>query len=509
MKNFLLVLLFTMFSPSAMAQGLCIGCSFGQWTTVTYDVMGPGDRVTIYADLSTIRKIGSKVTMLTMGSYTKIQEAAGKKYLSDNTISEFDCQNITTTMLSFSGLTERLGKGKVVFTDRTRGKTERVFTGTKDGLIWEAACSDNIQARKPPSTIDESAFQDRLVFPGGVTSPTSTRIVSEIPKEFQGNWLPDCRKETVMNFTDEYLGGSFRFHKSGWSNWSENSTIKSGRWSESKMSLDASMTSCSEGECSKEPHQESWVLSKDGKIITRLFAKAAENIKYYKLDVDGSDTWCGNSKITLPKPVLKVVSNSIHTASFDCLKSKSSKEKAICSDSELSKLDKDLAQAYKIAIKLHPVANFVKLRQRDWLESNSYCRFNDELIGCLKENYKKRIAQLSNIENLIVYSDTNKSSFEIGHTVAEIRKEGSKNSIIVWGGFRMHRAASEGNGEPVYTGCSFEGTFISPNGGKAVDGLGESTFDFNISNRVLTIIESDNCEGFGMFADYLNLVERK
>ena len=71
-----------------------------------------------------------------------------------------------------------------------------------------------------------------------------------------------------------------------------------------------------------------------------------------------------------------------YSASFDCTKAKSPVEKAICTDTELSKLDEDLSKVYKDALKEHPVENYVKTRQRAWIKTNSYCD-KSKLANCL------------------------------------------------------------------------------------------------------------------------------
>jgi uncharacterized protein len=39
----------------------------------------------------------------------------------------------------------------------------------------------------------------------------------------------------------------------------------------------------------------------------------------------------------------------------------------------LNKLDEDLSKIYKAAIAEYPVANYLKIRQREWIKNNSYC----------------------------------------------------------------------------------------------------------------------------------------
>ncbi len=196
-----------------------------------------------------------------------------------------------------------------------------------------------------------------------------------------------------------------------------------------------------------------------------------------------------------------------YSASFDCTKAKSTVEKAICTDTELSKLDEDLSKVYKDALKEHPVENYVKTRQRAWIKTNSYCD-KSKLVNCLKENYKGRIKQLNEINKIQVYSNSNKFSYEDGDAVAEISQDGSKYLISLWGGARIHSQASKDNGKDTYTECEFEGSFTSPKGGKAIDKTGGS-FVFALTEKNLTYDDNrQNCPGFAGLPDVLNLIRK-
>jgi uncharacterized protein YecT (DUF1311 family) len=80
-----------------------------------------------------------------------------------------------------------------------------------------------------------------------------------------------------------------------------------------------------------------------------------------------------------------------HAASFDCSKAATAMEKAICGDQELSRLDEELASAYKAALKDKAHAAFIRKLQRDWLSQTRACATSGE---CIKERYRHRIATL-------------------------------------------------------------------------------------------------------------------
>jgi uncharacterized protein len=204
-----------------------------------------------------------------------------------------------------------------------------------------------------------------------------------------------------------------------------------------------------------------------------------------------------------------IIFNQAQATSFDCTKAKTSVEKAICGNFELSNLDEELARKYKVAIQEHPLPDYIRSRQRDWLSLNAYCD-RSKFLTCLIDNYKERIKQLSDINKIKVYSNSNKFSFVAGDAVAEVRSEGINYSIDLWGGARVHREASRQNGKTTFTLCEFQGSFSSPNGGKAVDKNG-NTFSFEIAGKKLTYEENGgaSCPGFASLPDDMNLIENK
>ena len=202
-----------------------------------------------------------------------------------------------------------------------------------------------------------------------------------------------------------------------------------------------------------------------------------------------------------------MISNAAVAASFDCAKAKSNVEKAICSDSELNKLDESLSRVYKNALLEYAVANYLRARQRDWISLNQYCD-DTKFVSCLRERYKERIKKLSDIHKVKVYSNTEKFSYKNGDAVAEIRQEGNKFMIDIWGGARFHRQFSIDSGRDVYNVCEFEGTFTSPSGGKAV-GESNSSFVFSlIGNKMTYEDDRQNCPGFASLPESMYLIEK-
>ena len=129
-------------------------------------------------------------------------------------------------------------------------------------------------------------------------------------------------------------------------------------------------------------------------------------------------------------------------------------------------------------------------------------------MTCLKDNYQLRIAQLGNITQKKIYSNSNKFEYSGGDVVLEIRPVAGKFEIDLWGGFRIHRQLSIDSGSSVYLGCEFTGVLNSPNGGRAVGLNGD--FTFNISGDTVTYDDDrQNCSGFGSLPESLKLQQQR
>lgn len=87
-----------------------------------------------------------------------------------------------------------------------------------------------------------------------------------------------------------------------------------------------------------------------------------------------------------PLPLLAVAPG------FDCGKASTAVEKIICSDSALSALDSQLAQAYKQSLKQSEDAQTLRIGQRSWLANvRNKCRD----AACLAQAYERQIEQMS------------------------------------------------------------------------------------------------------------------
>jgi len=85
--------------------------------------------------------------------------------------------------------------------------------------------------------------------------------------------------------------------------------------------------------------------------------------------------------------------NTAFAPSFDCKKATSGQDRMVCEDRELSSLDVELNILYSKARENSSDKNILKAEQLDWFK---YSRNSCSDASCLKNSYKKRIAQLSN-----------------------------------------------------------------------------------------------------------------
>jgi uncharacterized protein len=92
--------------------------------------------------------------------------------------------------------------------------------------------------------------------------------------------------------------------------------------------------------------------------------------------------------------LLIFVSSITHAAGFDCTKAITLVEKAICSDTELSKLDEQLMAKYKDALSGASNTANLKNDQKTWL-INTRNKCQD--TACLKHVYTERIAALERV----------------------------------------------------------------------------------------------------------------
>ena len=79
-----------------------------------------------------------------------------------------------------------------------------------------------------------------------------------------------------------------------------------------------------------------------------------------------------------------------HAASFDCMKATSAVERTICANPRLSRLDEELATAFRAMLGTVANPDALRGRQRDWLRERDACADD----ACLERLYTRRVAGL-------------------------------------------------------------------------------------------------------------------
>ena len=195
---------------------------------------------------------------------------------------------------------------------------------------------------------------------------------------------------------------------------------------------------------------------------------------------------------------MAIVSGISNAASFDCKKARSKVEIAICGDAELNKLDEQLSASYKSAMTTFPVRGYLRARQREWLGLNQSCDARN-FVGCLRKNYMDRLDQLAMLKSVQVFANTKTFSYEDGDAVVEIVPMSGYVRLGIWGGFLIHKQASQDSGKPVYVGCEFEGKLRGDGMQSAVSEDG-TQINFQIKGNIMEFedgIDQKICTGFG------------
>ncbi|MFC0712014.1 MliC family protein [Azorhizophilus paspali] len=83
-------------------------------------------------------------------------------------------------------------------------------------------------------------------------------------------------------------------------------------------------------------------------------------------------------------------------------------EKTICTDQDLTALDRKMAEVYAAARNGESAGNPAGLeeQQQDWIESRDACEKSAEPPECLRESYRRRIAELQARHALVPLSGT-------------------------------------------------------------------------------------------------------
>lgn len=125
MKNLILTVLLTAMSTCALAE----------WT-----IVHSNDKLTIYADLQTIRKKGDSRKMWSLLDFRSQQQENYATYVSQVVQSEYDCAEEQFRMIFSTYYDLPMGNGSSVFTYENDNKVTPVPPNTPLRELWEIAC---------------------------------------------------------------------------------------------------------------------------------------------------------------------------------------------------------------------------------------------------------------------------------------------------------------------------------------------------------------------------------
>jgi len=126
MHKAILMMLLAVLSSSAMAE----------WSEVFRD-----EGFTVYADPTTIRKAGDRVTMAVLYDYKSVQSPnSSKPYRSSRKQSEYDCKKGQSRILSLTAHSGNMAEVDIVFSLSKPEEWEPVRPGSLAELMWKIAC---------------------------------------------------------------------------------------------------------------------------------------------------------------------------------------------------------------------------------------------------------------------------------------------------------------------------------------------------------------------------------
>ena len=174
--------------------------------------------------------------------------------------------------------------------------------------------------------------------------------------------------------------------------------------------------------------------------------------------------------------------SSAQAAGFDCARAGTAVEKMICADAELSKLDDEMAAAYKTALQNEKRATSIRQKQEQWLKKRNICHDAD----CVKRAYAAGLRGLAKNSAQTEYPAQKKigSNFS-GQWHIELC---DKNINEECGGFTLYLIQT---GEKI-CGDHF---FATPGGGRLNEGSPCSIIGSVTENNVANIIITSGRNG--------------
>ncbi len=132
MIRLILISILTFTSVSAIAK----------WTFIGY---GMGGEMSVYVDLSSIRKTNSGTRMWYIGDFKTPVEVVvdkGKSFLSVRNLKEFDCEQNRTRYLSTMNFRGNMARGDAIFRNDEISQWFYVAPDSVDEALWKVVCDN-------------------------------------------------------------------------------------------------------------------------------------------------------------------------------------------------------------------------------------------------------------------------------------------------------------------------------------------------------------------------------
>ena len=120
----------------ALVLAAVSGAAMAEWVALDGD-----EKVTRYADPTTIRRSGNMVKMWSMFDHqSPKRSASGASYLSSKDQGEYDCKEERYRLLYISSSSGNMSTGDVVYSSSEPGSWSPVPPGSIAEVLWKFAC---------------------------------------------------------------------------------------------------------------------------------------------------------------------------------------------------------------------------------------------------------------------------------------------------------------------------------------------------------------------------------
>lgn len=94
----------------------------------------------VYVDGTSISKKGNIAQMISLINFQAPQIRPNYRFQSQAELSEYDCKESKSRLLSFSRYSKKMGEGEMVFSDKTPVNWKKVAPGSAGEVLFEFAC---------------------------------------------------------------------------------------------------------------------------------------------------------------------------------------------------------------------------------------------------------------------------------------------------------------------------------------------------------------------------------